>query len=68
MIGDGVMDQFVQDRYSGWNSGIGAQIEWGKVGFAELEAHVLKQDGEPKVTSGRQELLENILNEYLFAG
>ena len=36
----------------------------GKVGFEELEAYTLK-NGEPEVQSGRQEMLENILNEYI---
>jgi xylose isomerase len=68
MIEEGALDKFVQSRYSGWNAGIGAEIESGKLGFTELEAHVLKQNAEPEVTSGRQELLENILNDYLFQG
>jgi len=40
------------------------QIEQGKAGFEELAAYTLKK-GEPKLVSGRQELLENILNDYI---
>ncbi len=58
------LEKFVQKRYSGWDKGIGKLIEQGKVGFAELEAYTLKQ-GEPALQSGRQEYLENILNEYI---
>ena len=44
---------------------LGKQIENGEVGFKELEAHVLSS-GEPGVTpSGRQEMLENLVNEFL---
>jgi xylose isomerase len=54
----------VQKRYSGWDKGLGADIEAGKMSMADLEAYALKH-GEPKIASGRQELLENILNEYI---
>jgi xylose isomerase len=64
MIADGAFDQAVEARYKGWNSGLGAKIENREIGFEELEAHVLKH-GEPKRQSGRQELLENLLNEYI---
>ncbi|HNZ47606.1 MAG TPA: xylose isomerase [Candidatus Hydrogenedentes bacterium] len=55
---------FVKNRYSGWDKGIGKDIENGKVGFEELEAYALKK-GNPKIVSGRQELLENMLNDYI---
>ncbi len=46
ILEDGRLDDFVKQRYSSCDSGIGAQIERGKVGFAELEAYTLK-NGEP---------------------
>ena len=61
---DKAIEKFVQKRYAGWNKGIGKLIEEGKVGFAELEAYTVK-NGEPKIVSGRQEYLENILNDYI---
>ena len=48
----------------GWDTGIGAEIENGSVGFEELEAYTIEH-GEPEIQSGRQELIENILNEYI---
>ncbi|MGC9327645.1 MAG: xylose isomerase, partial [Candidatus Hinthialibacter sp.] len=57
-------ENFIHQRYAGWDEKLGADIENGKVGFAELEEYTLK-NGEPEVQSGRQELLENILNEYI---
>jgi len=56
--------KFVAKRYSGWNRGLGKQIEQGEVGFEELEAYALSHD-EPAMPSGKQELLENWLNEYI---
>ncbi|MBL6765500.1 MAG: xylose isomerase [Verrucomicrobiae bacterium] len=61
---DGRLASFVANRYRSWDSGIGAQIESGKVGFAQLEKHALK-NGEPKLESGRQEFLENLINEFI---
>ena len=59
-----VLDGFIADRYAGWNTGIGSEIESRKVGFEELEAYTL-QHGEPEVQSGKQELIENVLNQYV---
>ncbi|WP_395735672.1 xylose isomerase [Prosthecobacter sp.] len=64
MIEDGRIDAFIKQRYSTFDSGIGAKIEKGEVGFAELEAHVLA-NGEPLLGSGRQEMMENLVNDYL---
>ena len=61
---DGRLDAFVKNRYRTWDSGLGKDIEKGKVGFAQLEAHVLEH-GDPKLESGRQEFLENLINEFI---
>jgi xylose isomerase len=62
---DGVLRDFVKQRYATWDSGIGAEIEAGKAKFDELEAYMLKKGDADKNTSGRQEMLENIINRYL---
>lgn len=64
IIEDGRLDGFVKQRYGTFDSGIGAQIEKGEVGFEELEAYTLKS-GEPVISSGRQEMLENLVNEFI---
>lgn len=64
LIKDGVFEKFIQTRYESYASGIGLDIVSGKVGFKELEAYTLK-NGEPKLYSGRQEMLESLLNKYL---
>jgi xylose isomerase len=63
IIDDKALSSFVAERYSSFNSGIGAQIMSGKVGFAEIEKWVLSQP-HPVLRSGRQEMLENIVNSY----
>jgi xylose isomerase len=62
---DGRLAQFVRERYSSWDAGIGAQISAGKATFKDLEAYMLKK-GEPAPnSSGRQEYLENLINEFI---
>ncbi|MBL9130702.1 MAG: xylose isomerase [Verrucomicrobiaceae bacterium] len=64
IIEDGRLDGIIKQRYATFDSGIGAKIEKGEVGFAELEAYTLA-NGEPFIASGRQEMCENLINEYL---
>ncbi|HOK43070.1 MAG TPA: xylose isomerase [Thermoclostridium caenicola] len=64
LIEDRVFEDFIAKRYASYTTGIGKDIVEGKVGFKELEAYTLK-NGEPKLESGRQEMLEAIFNQYL---
>lgn len=60
----GELEQFVAQRYAGYDDGIGRKIVEGSVGFKELEQHAL-QSGEIRNTSGRQEMLEAVVSRYL---
>ena len=62
---DGRLAQFIRQRYSSWDSGIGAKIEKGGMGFKELEAYALKMGDVTTNQSGRQEFLENLINEFI---
>ena len=62
---DGRLAEFVKNRYASWDTGIGAKIESGKAGFKELEAYMLKKGEADANTSGRQEFLENLINEFI---
>ena len=64
IIEDRALDGFIDERYSSYQSGIGADIVNKKVGFKELEAHALEND-QIRNTSGREEYLRNILNQYI---
>ncbi len=64
IIEDGVLRDFKAQRYASYDSGIGADIEAGKATLESLEAYALA-NGEPQPHSGKQGLLENILNQYL---
>src|SRR5688500_9249687 len=62
---DGRLAEFVKQRYSSWDTGIGRDIERGKAGFRELEAYMLKKGDVSPNISGRQEYLENLINEFI---
>ena len=62
---DGRLADFVKQRYSSWDSGIGARIESGKATMKELETYTLKKGEISANTSGRQEFLENLINEFI---
>ncbi|MGN0581238.1 MAG: xylose isomerase [Oscillospiraceae bacterium] len=68
LIEDGRIDSFVSERYSSWNTGIGADIISGKATIADLEKYALeKGDVLSSVSSGRQEMLEAVVNNVLFS-
>ena len=67
LIADGRLDQFVADRYKSWTTGIGKDIIDGKADFESLEKYALeKGEVTDSLTSGRQEMLEAIINNVLF--
>jgi len=62
---EGELDAFVKQRYSSWDTGIGAKIESGAADFKALEAYMLGKGEIAPNASGRQEMLENLINRYL---
>jgi xylose isomerase len=62
---DGILKDFVKQRYASWDEGIGKQIESGQADFEKLEAYMLQKGEAAANTSGRQEMLENVINRYL---
>lgn len=64
IISDGVMDNFVQNRYSSYTEGIGKRITDRQTSLAELEQYTLI-NGEPTAESGKQEYLETLVNQYI---
>ena len=62
---EGDLAQFVKTRYRSWDGGIGAEIESGRATLESLEAYMLKQGEISPNESGRQEMLENLINRYL---
>ena len=65
MIEDGGMDAALAERYSGWETREAKAMLDGKVGLDEIAARVAKDGIEPEPRSGRQEMLENLVNRFV---
>jgi len=69
IVADNIMKQspylsFRKNRYASFDSGDGKKFEEGKLSLEDLRAIALKSCA-PAVTSGKQEWLENIINQYI---
>jgi len=64
LLESGELESFIRERYASYTTGIGKKIVNAEVGFRELEAYALEN---PVIVnkSGRQELLEAIVNRYI---
>jgi xylose isomerase len=66
MIEDGRIDKFVEEKYASYKTGIGKKIVSGEATLEECAAYAQKL-GNVDPGSGRQELLESIMNQILFS-
>ncbi len=64
IIEDKQISNFIEERYGSFSSGIGAKILSKQTGLEEIEKWVIEQPA-PTLQSGRQEMLENIINSYI---
>ena len=63
---DGTFKRFMDERYGSYRSGIGSKIMAGQATLEDVERWVLGE-ANPVLQSGRQEMLENILNAYILS-
>ena len=66
IIKDGRIDQFIKEKYSSFESGVGKKIVDGKTTLAELAAIADKMGAPALPGSGKQEYLESVVNQLLF--
>jgi xylose isomerase len=64
ILGKSGLAEFRRQRYASFDSGAGRAFEKGELGLADLHAYAASV-GEPEQVSGRQEWLENLVNDYL---
>ena len=64
---DGRLQQFVEERYTDWESPFGEAILTGTGTLDDCANHA-RTHGEPTRVSGRQEMLENLVQEFLLKG
>jgi len=64
LISDSGLLQMRKERYASFDSGDGAQFEKGELDLAALR-ELAVQNGEPAKISGKQELYESLINQYI---
>ena len=64
MINDGRLKAAVDARYAGWDTPAGQDILQGRRSLAELADGVLASNTDVAPVSGRQEVLENLVNRF----
>ncbi|MGB8361804.1 MAG: xylose isomerase, partial [Acidimicrobiia bacterium] len=67
MVEEETLSKPKADRYAGWSSTLGGEILTGSESLASLADKVMAGDIDPKPTSGRQEWLENRVNEVIWS-
>ena len=65
MVEDGTLDQFVTDRYAGWQGASAQDMLNGKLSLESIAEKVEAEDINPRPRSGRQEYLENVVNRFV---
>ena len=64
ILTDSPYRQWRSERYASFDRGKGAAFEAGELTLEDLRAHALEH-GEPAITSGKQELYEQLINQYI---
>ena len=67
LVEDGRIDKFVSERYASFKSGIGKDIVENKASLKSLEEYALKLGEVTTNISGKQEYLENVLNQVILS-
>lgn len=65
IIDNSPLDAFLQKRYASFTQGKGQAFSDGKLSLGDLRDHA-SEVGEPSPTSGKQEWVENLINDYMF--
>ena len=65
MLEDGIIEQMREARYDGWSQNGAQAMLGGRRSLEEIAQWVEAEDINPRPRSGRQEMLENIVNKYV---
>jgi len=66
MIENDVLQQFKTQRYAGWDTPFGQGVLSGDFSLESLAQHALANAFDPKAVSGRQEMLEGVVNRFIY--
>jgi len=67
LIEDGELERLRTERYAGWSGELGRSILGGKAALDLLSVRVLAGEIDPQPVSGRQEMLENVVNRAIWS-
>jgi xylose isomerase len=67
MIESETLAKLRDERYAGWSEDLGRKILSGDASLEDLEKQVAAGAIDPQPVSGRQELLENVVNQAIWA-
>ena len=67
LIEDGELERLRAARYAGWDGELGRSILVGEAGLDDIAGKVLAGDLDPVPVSGRQEMLENVVNRAIWS-
>jgi len=62
---DGRLAAFLRERYQSWEGDLARKVANGQASLADMEAYILPKGEIAPNTSGRQEMLENWINEFI---
>ena len=67
LVEGGTLERMREERYAGWAGELGTAILSGGATLLELERRVSTGAIDPQPVSGRQEILENLVNQQIWA-
>ncbi|MFA0069183.1 xylose isomerase, partial [Vibrio breoganii] len=66
MLENDVLGKLTSERYASWNDDLGKKILGGEMNLEQVAKFAQEKNIAPKMVSGRQEHLENIVNNFIY--
>ncbi|MFP5498654.1 xylose isomerase [Pseudomonas sp. SDO5561_S422] len=66
MVQNDALEQFKAQRYAGWDQSFGRAVLGGDFSLASLAEHAFSHQLNPQAVSGRQEMLEGVVNRFIY--
>ncbi|WNF53042.1 xylose isomerase [Pseudomonas sp. SG20052] len=66
MVQNDRLQQLKDQRYSGWQQPFGQAVLTGDFNLQSLAEHAFANELNPQAVSGRQEMLENVVNRFIY--
>ncbi|WP_460150406.1 xylose isomerase [Pseudomonas sp. S3_A03] len=67
MVQNDQLQQFKDQRYAGWQQPLGKAVLAGEFSLESLAEHAFAHELNPQAVSGRQEMLEGMVNRFIYS-